>query len=911
MTPERWRQIEEIYHAALDRQPRSRAAYVQEKCASDRSLMREVNSLLARDASDPNALLNQPVRQPGGSPYLAAGARLGAYEIRSLIGSGGMGDVYLARDTRLKRDVALKVLPEAFAADPERMARFEREACVLASLNHPNIAQIYGVENGGLAMELANGESPKGPMPFEHAWKIAAQIVDALEYAHEKGIIHRDLKPANIRITADGAVKLLDFGLAKSFPATSASAESAADASQPVPDATLPGVILGTGAYMAPEQVMGRSADQRVDIWAFGVVLYELLAGRRPFRGDGLPQIMAAVIRDEADLTPIPWRARPLIERCLQKDPKKRLRHIGDAALLLGDEKRTAPAKPGNTVLSGSLAIVMLLLAALAVIHFGESPPRPEPARTSILLPEKSRIRALAVSPDGRQIAAALVKDGKQQIWVRALDSLEFTPLAGTDGAAGPFWSPDSRYIGFFADAKVKKIERTGGPVQTLCDALGGMGGTWNRKGDILFSTDALGRVQRVSANGGAPSDVPQQPATGNFFPSFLPDGEHYLARRNRVPGSANSGIWLSSIASPESRQILPDFSIPEFVEPMPGSHVGQVLFTRNGTLMILPFDTKRLEPVGNARPVAQGVAESPGQWTSCRGLLAYLSGQRANWQYVWRDRTGRNLGVAAGDAGAVVGISPDGRRLVGGYHGIRVLHLAGGADTQITFGDAGQDPVWSPDGRYVAFGSVGGIYRKLAGGAGVRELLTSGKGLMVPKSWSPDGRFVLYDQLNPGTGVDMFAIPMDGERKPFVVVQTAANEDQGQFSPDGHWVAYTSNESGVSEIYVVPFPPSEEGGKWMVSRGGGVQPRWNRNGKELFYISPDSKMMSVEVSTHPAFQTGVPQSLFLTDLVDTGIRSGPMSWDVAPDGNRFLIISDSSTHSSLTVALNWQAGLK
>ncbi len=487
------------------------------------------------------------------------------------------------------------------------------------------------------------------------------------------------------------------------------------------------------------------------------------------------------------------------------------------------------------------------------------------------------------------------------------MDSLEFTPLAGTDGAASPFWSPDSRYIGFFADAKVKKIERSGGPVQTLSDALGGMGGTWNRKDDILFSSDALGRVQRVSASGGGLSDVPHQPGIDQTHPFFLPDGQHYLVMRGRVPGSADSGIWLSSIASSESRKILPDFSNPEFVEPMPRSQVGQILFTRNETLMALPFDTRRLEPAGNAFPVAQRVVGSSGHWTSSRGLLAYVSGQHAGRQYVWRDRTGGNLGVA-GDGGSVVAISPDGRRLLGDYNrGIRVLDIAGGPAAQITFGGRGQDPVWSADGRYVAFGGSGGIYRKLANGAGAPELLTSGKRLMVPKSWSPDGRFLMYAQVNPETAADLLAIPMDGERKPFVVVQSPANEDQGQFSPDGHWVAYTSNESGVSEIYVIPFPLSPSGGRWLVSKGGGVMPRWRRDGKELFYISPDSQMMAVDVGTRQVFNSGNPHALFQTDIVDTGIRTGPMSWDIAPNG-RFLIISEMSTDASITVVLNWRA---
>ena len=909
MTPERWRQIEQVYHAALDRDPRSRAAYVEENCAGDESLKREVNSLLARDASDPNALLNQPAQQYGGSPHLAGGVRLGAYEIRSLIGSGGMGDVYLARDTRLKRDVALKVLPEGFAADPERMARFEREACVLASLNHPNIAQIYGVDNGGLAMELVSGESPKGPMPFDQAWKIAAQIADALEYAHEKGIVHRDLKPANIKMTPDGVVKLLDFGLAKSLAANSVSPESAADASRPMPDATLPGVILGTGAYMAPEQVMGKNADQRVDIWAFGVVLYELLAGGRPFRGEGLPQIMAAIIRDEVDLNPIPSRARPLIERCLEKDPKQRLRHMGDVGLLLGGETRAVPDKPHKPVQIGALAMVTLLLAVLAFIHFREAPPAQRPSQLSVLLPARSRVQSLAVSPDGRAIAMVLVREGKQQIWLRALDALEASPLAGTDGAADPFWSPDNQYIAFFADARLKKIGRSGGPVQTLCDAVGALGGTWNRSGDILFG--GLSQVQKIPAGGGAVSNLPNHRAVTGIFPTFLPDGQHYLATEGGRSGSPETGVWLSSIDGPDTRRILPDYSSVKIAEPPPNSLVGQVLFTRNGALMALPFDVKDFKAAGEPLLIAEhvGISVHSLAASSGPGVLAYVSGRRSERQYIWRDRQGKILGVEP-DAGNIVAISPDGKRLVGDRSDDTwVWQIGGGTGTRMMFGRGNPNAIWSPDGRYIAYGT-GRIFRKPANGSGAPELLFQGKGLLVPKSWSPDGRYIIYAQSIAGAAADLFALPVEPNAKPFPVATTPGNEDQGQFSPDGHWVAYTSNESGVSEIYVVPFPPSADGGKWMVSRGGGVQPRWNRNGKELFYISPDSNMMSVEVSTHPVFEAGIPRSLFATDLVDTGIRTGPMSWDVAPDG-RFLIISDSSTDSSLTVALNWQTGLK
>lgn len=877
MSSQRWRQIEELYHAARE----SDAGVLAN---ADPNLRREVERLLAQDSEGGGKLLDQCaadlIAHPDQTP-VTPGTRLGPYQIEAQLGRGGMGQVFRATDTRLGRAIAIKIASERFSN------RFEQESRAIAALNHPNICTVHDVGPNYLVMELVDGETlaarlRRGKLSIEQTVRFGTQIAEALAAAHSKGIVHRDLKPANIMLTKAG-VKVLDFGVAK----------SAGD--HAVTDAC---VLMGTPAYMAPELFEGKEADARTDIYALGLVLAEMATGK--------PSEQPGVIPPAFDR---------VVKRCLEKDPDERWQSARD--LKWGLESSTsAPASDSShfpmALLAGALGIVLVVLAVLAVQYFRKQSPSPQAARMSVLLPEKSRPLSLAMSPDGREIAMVLVKDGKQQIWIRALDALEPTALAGTDGAADPFWSPDSRSIGFFADAKLKRVDRAGGPVQTLCDALAVRGGTWNWNGDILLG--GLTRVQRVSAAGGVVSDLHTHSPVTDLYPFFLPDGRHYLATRMAPENSTQGGVWLSSMDGPEPRQILPDASNAEIVDPPTGSNVGQVLFSRAGMLMALPFDMKRLEAAGEAFPVAQTIVQgfSP-YWlasTSRQGVLAYVSGQSGNRQYVWRDRQGRKLGVL-GDAGGVVMISPDGKRLVGDPNGyIRVLELAGGTATQLTMEPHGNsNPIWSPDGRSVVYEKYGsGIYRKPANGAGAEELLVPAKSLAVPKSWSPDERFILYAQINPGTGADLLGIPVEPEAKPFVVAQTPATEDQGQFSPDGKWVAYTSNESGRSEVYVIPFPPSPNGGKWLVSEGGGVQPRWRRNGEELFYISPDWKMMAVEVKTKPVLQVGTPRPLFQTDMVDTGIRTGPMSWDLAPDGNRFLIISETSSDAfSLNVSLNWQ----
>jgi len=879
LTSDRWRQIEELYHSARERGTEALAA-------ADPEIRTEVERLLAQDSESGDKLLDQNAAELLAEPddaQVAPGSSLGPYRIEGLLGRGGMGQVYRARDTRLERPVAIKICKRAF------LDRFRQESRSIAAISHPNVCTLYDVGPNYLVMEMIEGETlaarlKRGRLPLAQILRFGAQIAEALAVAHARAIVHRDLKPANIMLTKAG-VKVLDFGLARS-PGD--------------PALTQTGHLIGTPAYMAPERRNGREADERADIYALGLILSEMATGR--------------FSKFPADVPPVLDR---LIRRCLESDPEERWQSARD---LEWELESIAQAPPETSPRSRSgfpawtlalAAMAAIALAAFAFLGFRKRPAPPPEASVNILLPDKSRVLSLAVSPDGRNLATVLVRDGKQQIWIRAFDSSEMTLLAGTDNATHPFWSADSQFIAFFADAKLKKIDRSGGPVQSLCDALGVVGGTWNRSGDILMG--ALDQVLRVSEAGGAVSKLPGRAGIREIFPAFLPDGRHYIATRDSATNTTPSGLWLDSMDGPEAERILPDITRAEVVSP-PGEREGAILFTRAGTLMALPFDMKRLKAVGEPVPVAQEVAAGTNAtWlasSSWNGVLAWVSGQQSQWQYVWRDAQGRSLS-SAGEAGGVVMISPDGKRLVGDPGSvITIVDLAQGATTRLTTGSSGgMNPAWSSDGRYVAYNGAHGIYRQAVEGGTPPELLLESHTLAVPKSWSPDGRYLIYAQVNPATGsADLFALQLEGGRKAIVLANSSANEDQGQFSPDGHWVAYTSNESGLSEIYVIPFPPESNGSRWMISRGGGVQPRWSRDGKKLYYISPDWSLMAVPVRTGPIFQAGTPQSLFNTQMVDTGIRTGPMSWDIAPDGKRFLIITDKSQETaSVNVILNWR----
>jgi Tol biopolymer transport system component len=774
---------------------------------------------------------------------LITGSRIGVYEILSPLGAGGMGEVYRARDTRLGRDVALKIIPAIFANDPERLARFEREARTLAALNHPHIAHLHGFEESGqtraLVMELVEGEDladriARGPIPLDDALAIARQVAEALQAAHEQGIVHRDLKPANIKVREDGTVKVLDFGLAKAFAPAEAGALAEGEppgvnpAHSPTitsPAMTIRGLILGTAAYMAPEQAKGKAADKRADIWAFGCVLYEMVTGRRAFAGDDVSDTLASVLKADVDWNCVPPSLVRLLKRCLQRDPRQRLHDIGDVWDLLDTASPARPDPQGRPWLAWSLvALFAAATAGLAVIHFRETAPARDAVRFQLQAPPSNSFDIyLALSPDGRRLAFTSRDDaGGIRLWVRELDSLVARALPGTEGAWSPFWSPDGQYLAFADGNTLKKIDVKGGPPQSLCRSPMAVGsGTWNRDGVILFGTRGVGSqavLRRVAAAGGTPTPITtlagERRESFHAFPSFLPDGRHFLYFRQSVD-SDRQGFYLGSLDQTPDQQrvdrLVPATVGPAHVIPTPGGSA-QLLFLREATLSAQDFDLGRFQPVGEARPIVErvGSAGSFGFFSvSANDVLVYRTGQPTSTnfdQLTWLDRSGKTIGKIgearpySTQAGGLE-LAPDASRAVvvvapTPAGDIWIVEFARGTSSRFTFHDSAEgNPVWSPDGRRIVFrGARQGppdLYLKDASGVGEDVRLMESAGAEAPTSWSPDGRFVLYTRQAPNTDQDVWLLPMDGNGSTSPLLDTAFTERTARFSPDGRWITY------------------------------------------------------------------------------------------------------------------------
>ena len=968
MTPERWQEIERLYHLAREQRPEGREAFLKEACAGDESLYREVDSLLA-SRSKADDFIEAPAMEIAAKAVAEnriefnarlVGQTLLHYRFIQMLGQGGMGDVFLAEDTNLKRKVAVKVLPDSFSSDPAKMARFEREAELLASLNHPNIAAVYGLEQAGekrfLVMEYVEGETlaqklAEGPVSFEDALDLCRQIAEGLEAAHEKGIVHRDLKPANVMITSGNTAKILDFGLAKALSGE----KQDIDAPQPPAPAnmmTQPGIILGTVAYMSPEQAKGKPVDKRADIWAFGVVLYEMLTGRQPFISETVSDTLAAVLTKEPDWTKAPAKAQPLLRRCLEKDPKRRLRDIGEAMVWIENTPGSAPAKRPWAA-RGIAAAFILAFALILFLYLREKTRLPEadPLQLQIappigLAPEGS----FAISPDGHWLAfAARGSDGIERMWIRALDSLEARPVSGTEADYIPplFWSPDSRFVAFNAGGKLKKIDVSGGPPQTVCDVPGyTVGGTWSRGGEILIGYPDRG-LMRISVEEGHASPVtkPNQALkeSKHMFPVFLPDGRHFLYYC--FSGEAGrSGIYAGSIDSkPEeqsSKQILSANFAAVYVPPI-DSGPGQLLYMREQTLMAQPFDENRLELVGEPRPVADKVGSfmSFGFFSaSTNGILVYRSGSAGPInQVTWFDRHGTAMGNA-GEPGEYWGLSlsPDGTRGVVSWLNpaqlplsidLWFLDFSHGTKTRFTFGEGNsQSPIWSPDGNRVIFISnrekgLYDLYQKPSSGVKDAEVLFKSNEEKDANSLSEDGRWLLFTSQNLKTRADLWVLPLEGAHTPIPFLRTEFNEFDGHFSPDLQWVAYTSDESGSNEIYVRRFSRAAKGavsaeeGKWMISKGGGTGPRWKGDGKELYYRSPDGTVMAAVISPGRGFQVRTINPLFQASVTSLKLFGSYVYfyWDAMRDGSRFLIPTPVAENppSPFTVVLNWDSLLR
>ena len=867
------------------------------------------------------------------------GSKLGGYEVLELLGKGGMGEVYSASDSKLGRSVAIKVLPQAFTHDPDRVSRFKREAKVLAALNHPNIATIYGLEESGeqqfLVMELVSGETladklNRGPVPLEEGLRIALQIAEALEAAHEKGIVHRDLKPANVKITADAKVKVLDFGLAKALE-NDTTAAALSNSPTLTGAGSYAGMILGTAAYMSPEQAKGFAADPRSDVFSFGCVLYEMLTGKQAFAGDTASDILASVLKTEPSLDLLPARLNPrlreLLKRTLAKNPKQRFHAVADVRFEIEQILSVAagvvtdrPPTRHSPVPWIAAAAATLAFASVAVLHFRETAPLPPPEmRLEITTPSTLAPLEFALSPDGRYIVFVASGDGPQRLWLRPLDKTEAQPLVGTEGANNPFWSPDSRSIGFTAAGKLKRTDIAGGSPQILANTFASFGGAWSSDGWIVFSAGP-GPLSRVSTSGGDPVvvtklDTPRQ--VQHRFPRFLPDGRRFIYYSIGTP--EGQGIYLASLDGGEPKRLTAADAAGAYVPP------GMIAYVRGTTLMARHLDLEKGElsgdPVTIADPVGFIANGTGGFSVSPDGRIAYRGGIASLRQLRWYDRAkGADLALANDSDGNTMlypELSPDGTRLamqrsIQNNTDVWVLDLARHGLTRFTFDPAiDLAPVWSPDGQKISFASSRkgpyDLYVKASSGAGIEEPLLESPINKYPQDWSEDGRFLLYAVADPKTGRDLWVLPITGaEPKPFVAVQTPFEELNGQFSPDSRWIVYETNESGRFEIVVQPFP--QPSGKWQVSTGGGVQPRWKADGKELYFIAPDGKLMAASVTTSGAtFAARTPVALFTASPV-IGLGANKHQYIVSRDG-RFLVNQPAQTSvpTPITLILNWR----
>jgi len=899
---------------------------------------------------------------------LTSSERISHYRILDKLGAGGMGEVYRARDNRLDRDVAIKVLPATFANDKERLLRFEQEARATSALNHPNILTIYdiGTHDGApfIVAELLDGAELReqlnhSPLPVKRALDYAQQVASGLTAAHAKGIVHRDLKPENLFVTTDGRVKILDFGLAKlKLQKSVGGVYSDAPTQRAL---TNPGVMIGTIGYMSPEQVRGQEADHRSDIFSFGMILYEMLSGQRAFNGASVADVMSAILKEEPpELSEKNANVNPaldkIVRRCLEKKPERRFQTASDLGFALealstssGTRLDTQAALPvvaagasrsrlfGQAWLAWIVAALFIFVAlGVTWAYFTRQPASDVRVfKTSILPPEKSSFGQVAVSPDGRHLAFTAATGGNVQLWVRALDSTEAKPLAGTQGAMLPFWSPDSHFLGFFADGRLKKIELTGGPVKPLCDVVAPGGGVWGRGGVILFGQLGAG-LSRISETGGEVKPVTtcdrSRQETDHCYPTFLPDSHHFLYTI-RSGRKETRGIYLGSLDGTLKRRLLDGFTDIKYMAAVPGdtaSGEGWLVLVRDGALVAQPFDARQLEFTGEPFSFSENVGSDLGFTNyftfsvSDNGVLVFdPSANRQRRQYRWVDRRGqpiKSLDVAAGASRP--GLSPDEKRFIADRldsettnRDLWLCDISGGNSQRFTF-DSALDfyPVWSPDGSRIVWASardgIMNLYQKELSGAGEETLLLKSDYSKFPTDWSLDGRFIIYYQNDPKTKWDVWVLPMTGsaEAKPFPVVRTEASEIAGTLSPDGRWLAYVSDESGQYEVYVQSFPGGA--GKRQISTGGGSGLRW-RDGREMLYYAGDGKLMAVPVRSGESLEVDAAVALFEFRGGTNGVYSAPYA--VTADGQRFLInaVVETEPNAPLTMWVNWAAGVK